>query len=147
MQRKLTAAFVLLLSGAIAQDRKSNFCGTWNLVSRPGTASAKVTDRIEQTDSTLAITRISVRSSGTIVYPTDGREATEQIGRRKIKRSGLWEGDKLVLESKSMWRLKERTNREVLSLSDDGKTMRRTLHLIGAKRTPDQEFAFERISP
>ena len=106
-----TVALALLGSLAAAQDVKPNFTGIWRPVG--GTRNAET--RIEQTDSTFAFAPAIEGAAHMIVYPTDGR-TTKERGRRKVTRTGHWEGLDLILESTATFRFRRRTTREVISL-------------------------------
>jgi hypothetical protein len=138
--RTLTVALVILGSLATAQDVKPNFTGIWRPVG--GTRNAET--RIEQTDSTFAFAPAIEGAAHMIVYPTDGRTTKEQ-GRRKITRTGHWEGRDLILESTGTFRFRRRTTREVISLSEEGRVMKMSFRLAGGVSRDDHEAVFERV--
>jgi hypothetical protein len=138
--RTLTVALVILGSLATAQDVKPNFAGVWKPVG--GIRNAET--RIEQTDSTFAFAPAIEGAAHMIVYPTDGRTTKEQ-GRRKITRTGHWEGRDLILESTGTFRFRRRTTREVISLSEDGRTMKMSLRHVGSVSRDDHDIVLERV--
>ena len=138
--RTLTGALVILAFLARAQDMKPNFAGIW----RPVGGVRNAETRIEQTDSTFAFAPATEGAAHMIVYPTDGA-TTKEHGRRKITRTGHWEGRDLILESTATFRFRRRTTREVISLSEDGRVMKMSFRLVGGVSRDDHEAVFERV--
>ncbi len=70
-------------------------------------------------------------------YTTDGKEATIQLRGRDAKVTANWEGNKLVVVTKSDFNGNAVTQKETWNLSADGKT----LSTESAISTPQGEFA------
>jgi hypothetical protein len=151
--RRITPLLFLALA-AFGQDMKPNFTGTRRFMSvKPGNGlSSGMEERIEQTDSTIAISTIEDKTIVLyrVVYPTDGQEIKTQHGRLTETNTGHWEGTRLILESTGTfkWGVGKNhgphTTRFVLSLSDDGKIMEH-IHHVGGDSRHDVESIAERV--
>lgn len=153
MQRIRIFFPLFLALTAFGQDVKPNFTGMWRR-SAQGHSPNRFVERIEQTNSTIAITTIQ---DGTVIvtprlFPTDGHETKMRRNRLSETRTGHWEGTNLILESTGSfpsytgphhgpW-----TTRWVLSLSNDGKTMKMSIRSLGDKdHRHDSEIVSEKI--
>jgi hypothetical protein len=147
VKKRIRYVLLFLSSSVLAQDAKPNFTGTWEMVTGTRAGHAKTTTRIEQTDSTFAISPILPGSVvvDPVVYPIDGTETKQKIGRRLVKRKGHWEGAHLVLEVAGRFRGRQRTTQQAIWFSYGGKIMNMSFHVIGGDPRRDYEFASERI--
>ena len=109
-------------------------------------------ERIEQTNSTISLTTLQ---DGKVIgqirlFPTDGQEVRTRRNRLSETRTGHWEGANLILESTGSfpWYTGPKhgpwTTRWVLSLSNDGKTMKTSIR-DGKNRRQDSEIVSEKI--
>lgn len=154
MHTRRITLLLFLASAAFGQDMKPNFTGTWRVMSiKPGNGlSNGIEERIEQTDSTIAISTIEDKTTVLyrVVYPTNGQEIKTQHGRLTETNTGHWEGTRLILESTGTfkWGVGKNhgphTTRFVLSLSDDGKMMEH-IHNVGGDSRHDVESIAERV--
>src|SRR6266853_141285 len=127
MLRKVRIALfasVLFATSAFAQ--KPNFSGTWKMsVAKsdfgPLPAPTKRTDVIEHSDPNLKDTvdaeSAQATQQYTATYTTDGKEVTNTIGPRQVKSTLTWEGNTLVVNSKTSFNDNEITMKAVWSLS------------------------------
>lgn len=146
------AALVLLLSlfgVAFGQNTGPNFTGTWRPIRIAlGPVTGGLT-QIEQSESTFAF-RAIIPNEPVVwtVYPTDGKVITrKRTGRKSDEKTGHWESGKLILEStgegNAPWR--RSTTREVISLSENGRIMTITFHIVS---DPAHDYAidYERVN-
>jgi hypothetical protein len=145
MRNRLKIAIILYVSVAAAQSKKPDFSGIWKLSDFSGKSSE--IDKIEQTASTFTITP-TLNSASLIepmIYPTDGSERTQMVGAFKVVRTGHWDGTRLVLESRRIEISREEGIVETVSLSEDGRIMKRSFHNKDGK-VSDRENTFEKVS-
>jgi hypothetical protein len=125
------AAAVILPFPARAQT-KPNFSGTWTLDAsksdapmgrRGGAPASSEPIVVTQTANQLTIKR----GEQSLVYKLDGSESTNQMptrgGTQEIKSKARWDGSKLVIETTRDFQGMSITQKEMRSLSADGKEM------------------------
>src|SRR5579872_613539 len=156
MYRKAILTSVAALALATSLAAKPNFSGTWTLnVSKsdfgmlPGPTSR--TDVIEHNDPALkdAVTQETQQGpqNATLNYTTDGKEATNEQGPMTVTSTLSWEGDSLVVNSKTSIQGNDITMKQVWTLSADGKTLTQNAHLAAAALgETDQKLVFEKGS-
>jgi len=152
MHRKAFLSSFAALAFAASLAAKPNFSGTWVLdVSKsdfgllPGPSSR--TDVIEHNDPMLkdSVTQEGAQGAQnlTLNYTTDGKEATNEQGPMSVKSTLAWEGDNLVVNSKTNLQGNDITIRQVWTLSPDGKTLTLNAHLTAAALgETDQKLVF-----
>ncbi|HTS48932.1 MAG TPA: hypothetical protein VMH05_13370 [Bryobacteraceae bacterium] len=156
MYRKAILTSVAALALAASLAAKPNFSGTWTLnVSKsdfgmlPGPTSR--TDVIEHNDPALKDTVTQETQQGpqnaTLNYTTDGKEATNEQGPMTVTSTLSWDGDSLVVNSKTSIQGNDITIKQVWTLSADGKTLTQNAHLAAAALgETDQKLVFEKGS-
>jgi len=156
MYRKAILTSVAALALATSLAAKPNFSGTWTLnVSKsdfgmlPGPTSR--TDVIEHNDPALKDTVTQETQQGpqnaTLNYTTDGKEATNEQGPMTVTSTLGWEGDSLVVNSKTSFQGNDISVKQVWTLSADGKTLTQNAHLAAAALgETDQKLVFEKGS-
>ena len=154
MHRKASLVCFAAVAFAASLAAKPNFSGTWTLnVSKsdfgmlPGPTSR--TDVIEHNDPVLKDTVKQETQQGpqnvTLNYTTDGKEATNEQGPMTVKSNLSWDGDNLVVDSKTSLQGNDVTIKQVWTLSADGKTLTINAHLAAAALgETDQKFVFEK---
>jgi len=156
MYRKAILTSVAALALATSLAAKPNFSGTWTLnVSKsdfgmlPGPTSR--TDVIEHNDPVLKDTVTQETQQGpqnaTLSFTTDGKEATNEQGPMTVTSTLSWDGDSLVVNSKTSVQGNDITIKQVWTLSADGKTLTQNAHLAAAALgETDQKLVFEKSS-
>lgn len=156
MYRKATLVCFAAVAFAAPLAAKPNFSGTWTLnVAKsdfgllPGPTSR--TDVIEHNDPAFKDT---VKQDGpqgaqtlTLSYTTDGKEATNDQGPMTVKSTLSWDGDNLVVDSKTNVQGNDVTIKQVWTLSADGNTLTVNAHLAAAALgETDQKMVFDKGS-
>ncbi|MGA8026105.1 MAG: hypothetical protein WB992_03100 [Bryobacteraceae bacterium] len=141
MFSSLGAYLLLLPLTALAQDAKPNFSGTWAV------RDFEV-DRIDHTEPTIAISPKIRRADviPTFVFRTDGTEVRSRSGNNEVVRTGHWDGNFLVLETKWIGSGAERTEQDILSLSEDGKVMTKHTRIYAPDKEVDDMLQFRKTS-
>lgn len=111
---------------------KPNFSGTWTaqmdksdfgMMPPPQSMSRK----IEHAEPEMKITTTQKGERGENTseskFTTDGKEATVKMRNREAKLKAKWDGEKLIVESKSEFNGAELTQKETWSLSENGKML------------------------
>jgi hypothetical protein len=155
MLRKVmvTALTVTAFAASLVAQSKTNFSGTWKLnVSKsdfgplPGPTSR--TDVIEHNDPALKVTTSQEAAQGqqnsASNFTTDGKEVMNKRGPQEVKSTVVWDGSKLVVNSKLSFNDQDVTIKAVWSLSDDGKTLTQNVHLAAQMGEADQTMVFEK---
>src|SRR5713226_6378521 len=105
-----TVLTVSALAASLVAQSKPNFSGTWKLnVAKsdfgPLPAPESRTDVIEHSDPNLKDVVSAQGAQGkqdfTANYTTDGKEVTNKMGPREVKSTASWEGNNLVVNSKT----------------------------------------------
>jgi len=156
MYRKASLVCFAAVAFAASLAAKPNFSGTWTLnVSKsdfgllPGPTSR--IDVIVHNDPAFKDT---VKQDGpqgaqtlTLSYTTDGKEATNEQGPMTVKSTLSWDGDNLVVDSKTNVQGNDVSIKQVWSLSADGNTLTINAHLVAAALgETDQKMVFDKGS-
>lgn len=153
LRRICFALSVAALFNAAAFAQKPNFSGTWRMnVAKsdfgPLPAPESRTDVIEHSDPNL---KDSVSAQGaqgkqefTANYTTDGKEVTNKIGPREVKSTASWEGNNLVVNSRTSFNDNDITIKSTWSLSEDGKILTQNAHFTSPMGEADQKVVFEK---
>ncbi len=160
MKGKIAQASLLVLVLALAStiaalaQTKPNFTGTWkqnNAKStvRPGPTYQYV-NKIDHQDPNLTVTTVfsggnRPDSSYTRTYTTDGKPTVSKDREGdEFTTTVKWEGDTLVFETVEKERGANISSRETWNLSEDGKTLAKTLHSSGPQGERDQKYVLEK---
>jgi hypothetical protein len=139
----------MTLFGIRAQDDKPDLTGTWKYAPTPMARDREI-DRIEVTGPEVAISEKVGMADVifTLYYRRDGKPPREDRFNAHSKRTGHWEGQILVLDTRFVpERMGSTTRHEEFSLSSDGKTMTKKVHCEGSKPPPNQVIEFVKIAP
>lgn len=144
MFRKQVAFFLFLVHFAFAQNSKPNFTGTWKCQNYE-------VDFIEHEEPILNISPAVRRADVifTYIFRTDGQVlGTTRRDRDEVNRSGRWDGNYLVLETKRIHDGAQTTERTTLSLSANGRQLTRHTQLFGPddKKQVDDVLVFDKIA-
>jgi hypothetical protein len=140
---------LLFTASAFGQDAKPNLTGTWQYAPTPMARDREI-DRIEITGPEVAISEKVGRADVifTLYYRTDGKPPREDRFNAHTERTGHWEGQTLVLDTRFVpERMGSTTRHEEVSLSSYGKTLTKKVHCEGSKPQPDQVIEFTKIAP
>ena len=152
-RRICIALFVAALFNVAAFAQKPNFSGTWKLnVGKsdfgPLPAPESRTDIIEHSDPNLKDVVSAQGAQGkqdfTANYTTDGKEVTNKMGPREVKSTANWEGNNLVVNSKTSFNDNDITIKSSWSISDDGKTLTQNVHFTSPMGEADQKMVYEK---
>ena len=133
---------------------RPNFTGTWKLnVAKsdfgPMPGPENRTDIIEHSDPSL---KVSTKEDGpqgkrdyTLIMTTDGKENVNNPG-IEIKSTSTIEGSTLVMNRKLKFQEQDIAIKEIWSLSDDGKTLTTSSHVISPMGELDQKYVYEKQS-
>lgn len=131
-----------------------NFSGTWTLdlgKSQYGQVPAPqaVTKQIRHNDPALSISTRQQASQGTstteVKYTTDSKPAVNKIASGESHGTARWQGDSLVIESSVEAQGAQLKQREVWTLSADGKTLTIAIHLTLPNGEFDVKQVFEKL--
>ncbi len=149
----LTVLTVSAFAASLVAQSKPNFSGTWKLnVSKsdfgplPGPTSR--IDVIEHNDPVLKDSTSAEAAQGkqTFVstYTTDGKEVVNKRGPQDIKSTVVWDGNKLVFNTKLTANDQDITIKNIWSLSADGQTLTQNVHLAAQMGEADQVMIMEK---
>jgi len=142
------AAFFLL--GVRAQAAGPNFSGDWKMdfaKSNYGKfpAPLSLTRKIAHNDPKLALSTTQKGPQGEVTshlaYTTDGREAVNKDSGGESKGAAQWIGDKLMIESSREVQGATLKQKEIWTLSADGKTLTIDSHVS----IPNGEFDVKQV--
>lgn len=142
------AAAVLLMAGAA--QAAPNFSGEWKLnlgKSNYGSFPTPlgVTRKIVHADPKLSMTTTQKGPKGEVTsqlnYTTDGKESVNQLQTGESKGSAQWITDKLMIESSREIQGTSLKQKEIWTLSPDGKTLTIDSHVS----LPNGEFDVKQV--
>src|SRR5262249_2552889 len=153
---KRSAAFCLIaLSCALlvtAAQSRPDFSGTWkqSMEKSPTKSSwlKSYVNKIELKDPNLKVTTVTVGDRGERTY-----ERTYVIGKEEKSqdREGdqfttnvKWEGDTLVFDTVEKERDAVLNSKEIWTLSENGKTLTKSIHRSGPRGDSDQQYVLEK---
>lgn len=104
-------------------------------------------DRINHNDPEFRISEVVGRADiiYELVFQTDGRYLEQDRGAVNVVRTGRWEGQTLILETKLTRDGAVSTTREEFSLSEDGKVMTKIVHFSGSHGKRNQNLEFQKM--
>jgi hypothetical protein len=154
--RWMVFAVALVASPAAASAQaKPNFSGEWGLDREksdygPQPVPMKLTQTIVHEDPKLAIT-LAIEGpngeyKGELKYTTDGKESSNEVLNNTVKATAKWDGDTLVIDSKSNFNGNDITLNDRWTLSADGKTLAIKRHFQGPQGAADQTIVLEKKS-
>jgi len=154
MARRLACALLVLGSAsALAQEApRPDFSGTWMLDKGKSTLQAPAPDTsilyIDHSDPRLLLTRAhvvdGVADLFNILVLADGKDDVKTWrGQKEVNRC-VWEGDRLVLESRERRDRKESLTVMKFSLSPDGRTLTVEESLTGPGRKVENTLVLQR---
>ncbi len=154
MTRRIACALLVLWSvSALAQDApRPNFSGTWKLDKAKSSLQAPAPDAsilyIDHSDPRFRLTRAHVVDGEAdlfrIIVLTDGKDDVKKWREYRTVNRCRWEGDKLILESRSRVGRKESLTVMKFSLSPDGKTLNAEESFAGPDRKYDNTLVLQR---
>lgn len=142
------AAFFLL--GGAARAATPNFSGEWAFNAAKSDfgkfpAPQSITRKIVQQGANLSITSVQKGSQGEVttelVYTTDGKQVTNKAQGGESKGSAQWIGDKLMIESSREVQGATLTQKDIWTLSPDGKLLTVDSHVS----LPNGEFDIKQV--
>lgn len=108
-----TALVFAMLAGAVAAADKPNFSGDWKMNAAksdfgPLPPPTSLTRKVTHAEPSLSIVEEQQSALGdqntTRNYTTDGKEVTFLVNGAEVKGSAVWDGETLVVNSKSTHR-------------------------------------------
>lgn len=151
MMRRLLAMAIVCVTLATAQARP-DFSGTWkqNMEKTPTKSSwlKSYVNQIELQGATLKVTTTTVGDRGERTYTrtyTIGKEETSQDHEGDQFTTNVnWQGDTLVFDTVEKEHESTLISKEVWRLSDNGKTLTKTIHRSGPRGESDQTYILEK---
>lgn len=148
----VTAAMLTLAAGMIATAAQAppNLAGEWKLnVSKSNYGSFPAplgaTRKIVQSSQNLSLTTTQKGPKGEITsqlhYTTDGKESVNKLQTGESKGSAQWIGDKLMIESSREIQGATLKQKEIWTLSPDGRTLTIDAHVS----LPNGEFDVKQV--
>jgi hypothetical protein len=144
------AALCAVLAAAAIAQAAPNLTGDWKLnvgKSNYGSFPAPLgaTRKIVQSGVKLSMTTIQKGAQGEVTtqlnYTTDGKEAVNKTQTGESKGSAQWIGDKLMIESSREMQGATLKQKEIWTLSPDGKTLTIDAHVS----LPNGEFDVRQV--
>jgi hypothetical protein len=139
-----------LLVGVVTQAASQNLSGEWKLnfaKSNYGKfpAPSSMTRKITHNDPKLILSTTQKGAQGEVTshlaYTTDGKESVNQIAGGESKGIAQWIGDKLMIESSRDFQGMTLKQKDIWTLSDDGKTLTIDSHVS----IPNGEFDIKQV--
>jgi hypothetical protein len=131
-------AVLACLTGSGVLLAAPNFSGEWKLnVAQsqygPFPAPASMTRKVDHNGGLISMTTTQKGSQGDVTselrYTIDGKPMTNTMPTGEVKGSARWDGDRLVIESSRQVNDAELKERDVWTLSADGKTLTIAVHI------------------
>jgi hypothetical protein len=150
MKSWMVLAAAALLVGVVTQAASHNLSGDWKLnlaKSNYGQfpAPLSMTRKIAHNDPKLMLSTAQKGAQGEVTsnlsYTTDGRESLNQVAGGESKGIAQWIGDKLMIESSRKFQGVKLKQKDIWTLSDDGKTLTIDSHVI----IPNGEFDIKQV--
>lgn len=147
--KRFALPFLVLALAAVAQAAP-NLSGDWKLniaKSNYGAfpAPESVTRKIFHNDPKLVLTTTQKGPQGeitsTLTYTTDGKESTNKLQSGESKGSAQWIGDKLMIESSREVQGTVLKQKEIWTISGDGKSITVDSHVS----IPNGEFDVKQV--
>jgi hypothetical protein len=142
-----------LLVGVVTQAASQNLSGEWKLnfaKSNYGKfpAPSSMTRKIAHNDPKLILTTTQKGAQGEVTsklaYTTDGKESVNQVAGGESKGIAQWIGDKLIIESSREFQGVTLKQKDIWTLSDDGKTLTIDSHVSIPNGEYDIKQVFDR---
>jgi hypothetical protein len=142
-----------LMIGMGQAQAKPNFTGDWTLnVDKsnfgPMPAPTTMTQKINHEDPNLKLSVAQTGAQGDlsydVAYTTDGKETTNNIRDMEAKSTAKWEGDALIVETKLNAGGTDILIKGKWTLSEDGKTLTNTSHLVSPQGEIDFTSVFDK---
>ena len=150
MKSWVVLAAAALLVGVVTQAASQNLSGEWKLnfaKSNYGKfpAPSSMTRKIAHNDPKLILSTTQKGAQGEVtsklVYTTDGKESVNQVAGGESKGVAQWIGDKLMIESSREFQGVTLRQKDIWTLSDDGKTLSIDSHVS----IPNGEFDIKQV--
>lgn len=153
MQR---TAFILILALVLAAGlaaAKPNFTGDWKLNPAKSDfgefpAPAKLTMTIGHEDPNLKVATLMAGDYGEFTweaaYTTDGKECTNKMRDNESKSVVTWDGDRLLINTKTSFGGNDMTISDKWNLSEDGKSLMIERKFSGSQGEMVQKLALEK---
>jgi hypothetical protein len=145
-----SALVAVSLLGTAAQAAPANLSGEWKLNLAKSNfgrfpAPLSITRKIVQDGVNLTMTIVQKGPQGEVTsqlaYTTDGKPATNKVQGGESKGSAQWIGDKLMIESSREVQGATLTQKDIWTLSADGKTLTIDSHVT----LPNGEFDIQQV--
>ena len=154
MMKRYIAICLLILSCAaiVCAQNRPDFSGTWkeNLDKSPSKSAwlKSYVNKIDVQGTNLKVTTTMVSDRGERTYDHSyviGQEnkSKEQDG-DQFTTNVKWDGNSLVFENSEKEHEATLTSKETWTLSDDGKTLTKTIHRSGPRGDSDQKYVLEK---
>ena len=139
-----------LLVGVVTQAASQNLSGEWKLNFAKSDygkfpAPSSMTRKIAHNDPKLILTTTQKGAQGEVtsklVYTTDGKESVNQVAGGEAKGIAQWIGDKLMIESSREFQGVTLKQKDIWTLSADGKTLTIDSHVS----IPNGEFDIKQV--
>jgi hypothetical protein len=153
----LCAGFALyIVAGLLVAGQaqaKPNFSGEWKLDASksefgPMPAPSKRTDKIAHADPNLKVTTTQTGQNGEatveLKYMTDGSETTNELRGAPMKSTSKWDGDTLLITTKASFQGNEITLADKWNVSEDGKFLTISRHIVSPQGELDQKIVLEK---
>jgi hypothetical protein len=150
MKSWIVLAAAALVVGVVTQAASQNLSGDWKLnlaKSNYGKfpAPLSITRKIAHNDPKLMLSTTQKGAQGEVSsnlsYATDGRESLNQVAGGESKGIAQWIGDKLMIESSREFQGASLKQKDIWTLSEDGKTLTIDSHVS----LPNGEFDIKQV--
>jgi hypothetical protein len=148
--RKPTAFLTALLVFGISAQAAPNLSGEWKLSVAKSNYGAfpapqSMTRKVTYADSKLSMHTVQKGAQGEVTsdlaYTTDGKPSVNKVQSGESKGTAQWIGDKLMIESERVVQGTTLKQKEIWSLSADGKTLTVDAHVT----LPNGEFDVKQV--
>jgi hypothetical protein len=150
--RAIALSLVLFLVAALDAQTRPDFSGTWkqNLEKSPTKSSwlKSYTNKIELENASLKVVVTIVGDRGentyTRTYTIGKLEKSQDREGDQFATTVRWEGNTLVFDTLEKEHDATLTSKEIWTLSEDGKTLAKSIHRSGPRGESDQKYILEK---
>jgi len=153
MQRRAFTLIAILVLMAGVAAAKPNFTGEWKLNPAKSSfgefpAPSKLTMTIGHEDPSLKVATAMAGDFGEFnseaSYTTDGKECTNRMGESDSKSVVTWDGDTLLISTKSSFGGNDMTISDKWKLAEDGKSLMIERKFSGSQGEMVQKLTMEK---
>lgn len=150
---RILPSLAILAVAALPALAKPNFSGDWKMNPSksdfgPMPAPSSMTEKIAHEDPNLTVAVKQATDQGdfeaNLKYTTDGKECSNEVRGNPVKSTAKWDGDTLLIDSKAKFGDNDMTINDKWNLSEDGKTLTVSRHIVSPMGEGDIKMVLEK---